>query len=87
MHVDHVEVGVVDGGSCALEPHLVLARVPLGVEGRLGDVEERVDQRTLARVLAAQDYQRTVVELTLRTRLVQKLGPHAIYILSTTPTE
>ena len=39
------------------------------MDGGLGDVEEGVHQRTLARVLGPENYQRLVHELPLRQRL------------------
>lgn len=67
MHVHDVEVGVVDCSGCAVEAHLVFCVVaePLGVDGRFGGVEERVDQRPFAGVFVAEYYERFVVEFPL----------------------
>lgn len=77
--VSDVEVGIVDGGGHSLHAH----PVPLGGgtalgEGGLGDVEERVDEGTLAGVLGSQDDQVLIVELVLRARFVEELRPHPL---------
>lgn len=71
MHVDDVEVGVVDGGVRGVQSHFGFGHVWkfFVMDGGLGDVEEGVHQRTLARVLGPENYQRLVHELPLRQRL------------------
>ncbi len=78
VHVDDVEVGVVDGRGGAFQSHFVLALL-FAVEGGFGDVEEGVHQRSLAGVFGSQDHQRAVAEFALGTRFVQQFRPHLLY--------
>ena len=79
VQIQHVQVGVVDGGGESLQPHFV--RVGMGCESFIMDggfryVEEGVDQRAFARVTTAQDDQVRIVKFVLGAGIVQELVPH-----------
>lgn len=44
VHIDDVEVGVVNSSSGAPKPHFVFCCLTFGVECGFGDIKERVDE-------------------------------------------
>lgn len=84
VEIEDIEVGVVDDGSEPLEAHLIgfgVSGEPLGVYASLGDIEEGVDEGSLAGVAVAEDEDGSVVEFAVGLGLIKEVVPHESKIL------
>ena len=71
MHVDDVEVGVVNSSCSTSQPHFIFPCLAFTVQGGFGNIKERVNKRALPRVFASQYYQRPVPKFALGSGFVQ----------------
>ena len=73
IDVDNVEVGVIDGSSESFEPHFVVfgeAVLSFIIDGGLGQIEKRIDERAFAGMLSSQYNHWLIIKFLLRTRFV-----------------